>query len=129
MQTKEILRLIKLFVISFIFIALVWAGAQQFLSSYLGISLDTPLSNIALYAGMIAIVVTTAQWVLNPRKKTAEDVMRERMAEAGNVMAAPQAEQAAPEQEDAFEPAPPPVAAKPRARTPAKKKAAKKGRR
>ena len=86
MQTKAILSVLKIFIISSILIALVWAGAQQFVNAYFGFSLDTPLSSIALYAGLIAVVIATAQWVLNPKPKTTEDVVRERMAELGNVV-------------------------------------------
>ena len=130
MQTKEILSWLKLFIVSFVIISLVWLAMEKFASGYLGVAIETPLENIALYAGLIAIVVATAQWVLNPKPKTSEDMARERMAEAGNVM--PAYEQTSTEpaaQEDAFEPSPP-VAAKRRAKPVAKKKpAAKKGRR
>ncbi len=81
MQTKEIFTWLRLFIVSFVFIAIVWAGVQEYAKFYAGIQFDTPLERIALYASMLAVVIATAQWVLRPRPKTAQDYMREHMAE------------------------------------------------
>ncbi len=134
MQTKEIFGWLKLFIVSFVFIAAVWAGVQEYARVYASISFDTPLERIALYAAMLAVVIATAQWVLRPKPKTAEDYMRERMAES-----VPMPNYAAePAQEPGFEPSmpampssrvrarPKPAKKKPKAK---KKAAKKKGRR
>lgn len=134
MQTKEIFSWLKLFIVSFVFIAAVWAGVQEYARVYSGISFDTPLERIALYAFLLAVVIATAQWVLRPKPKTAEDLMREQMAGMGPV--APPSEPE-PAQEAYFEPAPLGPSAPARARRSAAKKkpaakkkgAKKKGRR
>ena len=139
MQTKEILNWLKLFIVSFVFIAAVWAGVQEYARVYAHISFDTPLERIALYSFMLAVVIATAQWVLRPRPKTAEDYARERMAEIGSIVPNPEAV-LAPEPsmpEEAFEPSPPAMPSSSRARRSAAKKkpaakkkgAGKKGRR
>ncbi len=122
MKTKEIFTWLKLFIVSFVFIAVVWAGVQEYARFYAGVSFETPLERIALYSAMLAVVIATAQWVLSPRPKTADDYMRERMAETIPVISSVEMQSEGAE----FEPAPPAEPLARRAKPKAKKKAAKK---
>lgn len=134
MQTKEMFSWLKLFIVSFVFIAAVWAGIEQYAKYSTGFSLGLPLERIILYAFLLAVVIATAQWVLRPKPKTAEDLMHEHMAEMGQAAPASEQEQAS---EGYFEPAPLGPATPRRAKrsaskkkaAPKKKAAKKKGRR